>query len=636
VSRVTPIVACVAAVVIWSGCRSRDQAGPAQTTAPRAQNLVIVTIDTLRADRVGAYGYSRARTPALDSLARGVRFDRAYAAAPITLPSHATMLTGRYPPGHGSRDNGMRVSESVPTLATVLQSAGFKTGAFVAAFPLDHQFGLDRGFGVYSDRLPRGPDGRPANERPAAPVIDEVIAWIGQVQSQRFFAWVHLFEPHAPYGNPTTPAEAARPALDRYDDEIASADRELGRLFKALESKLGETLIVATSDHGEAFGEHGEWAHSIFVYDTTLRVPLLMAGPGISAPPSRADAGIVITAPVSLADMAPTAAKALGVEMNDVDGIDLAPQIAGVPASQRELYAESFAPLLQFGWAPLRSLRSGPWKVIAAPRPELYNIEQDPGEHTDVAGSQSDVVRSLDERVGRISGTALPSRAQPADAAGVPDAQSVDRLRALGYSAGSQRDLAGPRPDPKDRRELAARIAQVTSGELSGAALVTALESIVRDDPNNGLAHLRLGYLRLQSGDCRRAEAEFRATLASGLASADAHLGLATCLGRRRDLSGAERALAEARRLEPGNPVITANIAILQAETGDAAAAIRSFEAALAADPELHEARFNLALTYARAGQREAAAAHARRLLDQLPPDSVRRLEVQRLLKALQ
>ena len=209
--------------------------------SPRVRNLLLITIDTLRADRVGAYGWSRARTPALDRLAaEGVVFDRAYAAAPITLPSHATILTGRYPPGHGSRDNGMRMSTAPATIATELHARGFATAAFVAAFPLDHQFGLDRGFDVYGDRLGHEPDGRPANERSASQVVDEAIAWLHSTAGpglpaspaqpalpahRPFFLWVHFFEPHAPYAG-----DRSRLAVDRYDDEVATADAAVGRV----------------------------------------------------------------------------------------------------------------------------------------------------------------------------------------------------------------------------------------------------------------------------------------------------------------------------------------------------------------------------------------------------------------------
>jgi choline-sulfatase len=601
------------------GCARAPQ--PSQS---RARSVVLITVDTLRADRLGAYGYARARTPNLDALAQaGTLFERAHAAAPVTLPSHATILTGRYPPGHGSRDNGMRVSADVPTLATTLHAGGVKTAAFVAAFPLDHQFGLNRGFDVYGDRIPRATDGRLENERPASHVVDDAIAWLRQLAPSPqppppFFLWVHLFEPHAPYGDPSS----GRPAADRYDDEIATVDREVGRLLAALGPARGDTIVVVTGDHGEAFGEHGEYAHSIFVYDTTLRVPLLVSGPGVRPTTHVAD-------PVTLADLAPTVMRLLGGTMKDVDGIDLSAALGGGAIPRRELYAESFAPLVEFGWAPLRALRSGKWKLVAAPKPELFDIEHDPGETTNLAPSQPAVVRDLDSRVNRYSGAEIPGAASVS-------AEAAERLRALGYSAGSKSQSATTRPDPKDRRELAARIAQVTSGELTGGALVSALEAIVREDPRNGQAQLRLAYTRLQAGDCTRAEPAFHAAAAAGLPSADVYIGLATCLVRRRDLAGAERALNEARVLEPDNPTVTANLGLLHAEKGDLPAAIQALKAALDIDPDLHEARFNLAIAYAKAGRRSEAATSARELLARLPPNAPQRPEVERLLRAIQ
>jgi len=624
-----------------------------QPSQARARNLVLITIDTLRADHVGAYGYPRARTPVMDGLAiGGALFERAYSAAPITLPSHATLLTGRYPPGHGARDNGLRLSESVPTLATELHAKGFATAAFVAAFPLDHQFGLNRGFDVYGDRLPRGADGHAANERPAADVVNDAIAWLRQNSElgtenlerrtpnvergtpnveprttnheRQFFLWVHFFEPHAPYGDPSS----GRPALDRYDGEIATADREAGRLIAALGPTRANTLIVVAGDHGEAFGEHGEYAHSIFVYDTTLRVPLLMNGPGIPA-------GTRVAGSVTLADVAPTAIRALGGTMREVDGIDLTPAFSQAPLPQREIYAESFAPLVEFGWAPLRTVRSNGWKLIAAPKPELFDVTNDPGEQVNAMASQAAIAAPLFTRIDRYSTDGLSANGSSVGR------DAADRLRALGYSSGrsignQQSGIGNSRPDPKDRREMAARIAQVTSGELAGQALLAALEGIVRDDPRNGQAQLRLGYARLAAGDCPRAEPAFHAAATAGLPTADVHLGLATCLGQRGDLAGAERALAEAQRIEPDNPSVIANLGLLQASKGDLASAIQSFTKALTLDPGLHEARFRLAIAYAKAGRRAEAASAARDLLGRLPADAPQRAEIERLIRAVQ
>ena len=359
-------------IALCSACTK----GPSQQTAPApaTRNLLLITVDTLRADRVGAYGYRSARTPAIDALAaRGARFDSAFSSAPITLTSHATIMTGRYPPGHGARHNGMRLDPAVPTIADALRQAGFATAAFVAAFPLDRRFGLTKGFQTYSDRMPRGAQGRLASERAGHLVADEAIAWLDDHRAGPFFLWVHLFEPHAPYGDPSD----HRPVGERYDDEVAEADRQVARLVEALGKESASTLIAVASDHGEAFGEHGEISHSVFVYDTTLRVPVVIVGPGIA--PS------VIHGAVGLVDLAPTLVGQLGPIKFDSDGIDLRAALAGGEPAARELYAESFAPLLDLGWSPLRAFRAGDLKYIAAPTPELYRVSVDAASRQNLA-----------------------------------------------------------------------------------------------------------------------------------------------------------------------------------------------------------------------------------------------------------
>jgi choline-sulfatase len=607
-----------------AGCGA-PSSGPARGAA-LARNLVLITIDTLRADHVGVYGYAAARTATLDRLGReGVRFDRAFAPAPITLTSHASLLTGRYPPGHGARDNGVAASSTVPTLAGTLHDRGYATAAFVAAYPLDRRFGLARGFDVYGDRMSRGPDGRLASERPARVVIDEALGWLssGRQAGKAFFLWVHLFEPHAPYGDPER--DRARPLIERYDEEVATADREAGRLVAALGPILGETLIVAASDHGEAFGEHGEIGHSLFVYDTTLRVALIARGPGIPA-------GRVVGDPVSLVDAAPTVLRLLGVQPFDADGLDLRAAIGGEPLPPRPLYAESFAPLLEFGWSPLRAVRDGRWKAIAAPRPELYDVEADRGETRDLTarGSTPAELPRLLARIERFSGPDPPPTMMPGGAG----ADALARLGALGYVQGG-RAPSGPRPDPKDRRDLAARIARVTSGETFGDERMTLLRAILADDPGNGQMHLRLGDELLRRSRWAEAERNFEAAVALRLPTADPYLGLAACQARAGRSAAAIESLRRGAAAEPGNPVVMANLGLLEGRLGHIDAAIAHLRDALTIDPELHEARFNLALTYARAGRRQEAADAAADLLSRLPADAPQRAEVERLVAAL-
>jgi choline-sulfatase len=604
----------VLAALACCACAPAPTPSPASPTTPRS--VLLITIDTLRADALGSYGATGARTPTLDQLAReGVRVEHAWATAPITLPSHASMLTGRYPPSHASRHNGVAMSPTVPTLATALQAKGMATAAFVSAFPLDRRFGLARGFDTYDDQMPRPPGGAILNERPGGETVSRAAIWLGAHRDQPFFLWVHLFEPHAPYGD----AAGGRSAQSRYADEVALVDQNVTRLLAALGPASSQTLVIATADHGEAFGEHGEIGHSVFVYDTTLRVPLILRGPGIPA-------GGVVQGDVSLVDIAPTTLALLGGTM-DTDGRSLVPALLSERAEARTIYAESFAPQLDFGWAGLRSVRREGWKYIAAPRPELFAIAEDASESRNLASEQPARAARLDADVARWSG--------PEPAAASPASSDVARLQGLGYLQGVPSRGVGHRADPKDRITLASRIAEVTSGEIHGAALIPALTSLLREDPDNPQVRLRLGYAYLAQGQCPQAEPHLRAAMAVGVPSADAGLGLATCRGQAGDVVGARRALLAAQTAEPGNPVVTANLGLLALDENRVAEAIRDLRLALDLDPWLMQARFGLARALARSGDRTGAAREATTLLSQLPPSAPQRSEIERFLQAV-
>jgi choline-sulfatase len=614
-------VFCSGLLVALTACGR--QSPPPDTAPPTAavpRHVVLVTVDTLRADRVGAYGFVGARTPVIDALAAsGLLATAAYSTAPVTLPSHASILTGRYPPAHGARHNGMVMGDGVPTLATVLKSAGFATGAFVSAFPLDRRFGLGAGFDVYGDRWARGHDGHPTDERAGALTVDEALAWRRTTGAARTFLWVHLFEPHAPYGD----VSSGRPVRDRYDDEIAEADRQVGRLLEGLGPDRSATLVVLTADHGEAFGEHGETGHSLFVYDTTLQVPLIFQGP-------RALHGR-LTEPVSLVDVAPTVLAWLDVPGPAMDGqvIPLGPGLQPAGTSRRTLYAETEAPFVDFGWSPLRSARVGPTKFILAPTPELYDLAADAGETTNLVSTRPADARRLASAISVVTARGAPTQ----DAALTPESRR--RLQALGYLGGAGHGTGGPLADPKDRRELAARMAQVTSGELTGPDLERALAAIVRDDPGNPQARLRLGYALVTGNRCPAAETHFRAAIARRMPTADAHLGLAGCLAARRAFRDAERVLDEAAEAEPGNPSVLANQGIVRSDAGRPADAVPYLRRALALDAEFHQARFALAIALARTADRAGAEAEALELLRRLPAGAPQRSEVERLRSAL-
>jgi arylsulfatase A-like enzyme/Flp pilus assembly protein TadD len=342
------------------------------------RNVLLISIDTLRPDHLGCYGARGNPTPNFDRLAaRGVRFESAYSAVPITTPSHATLFTGTFPPFHGVRSNGsFALSENRTTIAEILGKAGYATGGFVGAFPLDRQFGFAQGFDTYDDQIKLGATSISHfdAERRASTVVDRALDWYGKRDPKRpFFLFVHCYDPHAPYSPPDE--WKAKYPEDPYTGEIAYVDEQVGRLLTRLDHDrvLDDTLVVLVSDHGESLGEHGEATHMVFVYDATLRVALVVAGPGVPD-------GKVTTEPGRLVDVLPTIAALTGLPApTDVQGVDLAPAWTskGKLDAERYFYAESMLPQVQFDWAPLQSIRMGKWKYILAPEREFYDLEAD-------------------------------------------------------------------------------------------------------------------------------------------------------------------------------------------------------------------------------------------------------------------
>ena len=435
----------LAALLALAACGSdSERAGSAAQTAPA--RFVLVTIDTLRADRVGCYGAEDAATPTLDALAeRGVRFETAIAPTPLTLPSHATLLTALDPPDHGVRSNGrFRLPDELPTLSERMQASGYATAAFVSAFVLDRRFGLARGFDHYDDRLGvQSPEAGVA-ARTADQTVDVALAWLENAP-ERFFLWLHLYDPHAPY-EPPEPLRTRH--LGRlYEGEIAFADAQLGRLLAAIDARFPAdgTVVIATSDHGESLGEHGEPTHAFTIYDATQRIPLLMAGPGLPA-------GTVVSGLVRLADVAPTVLELAGApELASQTGLTLLPLVRGEPeAEPRVAWVETLATQLDFGWSPLLGVRTAGHKYVRAPRPELYALASDPGETRNLASEHPDLAGELDALV------AARSAARPVSTSLAVDPEVTERLRALGYVAGDASPARGRAlgevggPDPKD------------------------------------------------------------------------------------------------------------------------------------------------------------------------------------------
>ncbi len=508
-------------------------AGCARPAPARPVSVLLVTIDTLRADRVGAYGDTAARTPQLDALAReGVLFERAFSPVPLTLPAHATILTGLLPPEHGVRGNGAFALGAAPaTLAETLKLRGLETAAFVGAFPVARRFGLARGFDVYDDAIERAAGLHfDFAERRADRVVDATLGWLAG-RSGPVFVWVHLYDPHAPYDPP-----AAFRDLDPYRGEVAFADAQLGRLFAAWDARSTAWVTAVASDHGEAFGEHAEESHGLFVYDTTLHVPLLLRGKGVAA-------GLRVATPVGLADLAATLTDLAGAPF--AQGKSLArfwrPKRKDVTAEEAPLYAETLAPRLDFGWSDVRAWRDGRYKYVRAPRAELYDVEADPGETHDLAALEPVVAERLAARL-----EAALARMGDAESRRGPDPEAAERLRALGYVQGP--GGRGSAADPKDRVEIARLIARAT-GPFRGPTEVAALYAdLARRDPENPLVNFRLADALLRAGRTREAAVVFRRVVAAGPRSADPYRGPRHGLRPARPARGGqERARARAR-----------------------------------------------------------------------------------------
>jgi Flp pilus assembly protein TadD len=548
-------------------------AGSAPPASARADSVLLVTIDTLRADRLGCYGDAEARTPVVDRLAgQGVLFERAFTPAPITLPAHASLMTGQLPPAHGVRGNGGFVlPRDVPTLAEALRAAGLQTAAFVGGFPLERRFGLGRGFDVYDDAFERAAGVHfEFAERRALAVVDVARAWL-RSHPGRAFVWVHLFDPHAPYDPPPTFR-----GNDPYRGEIAAADGALGLLLADWDARPEASLIVITSDHGEAFGEHGEESHSIFVYDTTLRVPLVLRGPGLPA-------GRRVAAPVGLVDVAATVADAVGTQ--GLPGRSLLPLArggaAGAATGEGGLYAETLAPRLDFGWSELRAWRDGRLKYIHAPRPELYDVEADAGETRDLAAARpEDTARLRGALEGALAASGERRERRPADA------ETAEKLRALGYVQGPE--AAGSGADPKDKLEIARLIARAGGPFEDHAAAARAYAAIAKRDPDIPVVNLRLADALLRSGDAAGAVGHYRRVVAARPVTADAHVGLATAYAEQGRLRDAGAVLREAVAAFPTNGQVQFNLGELARAKGDAREARARYEKALA-DPVTRE-----------------------------------------------
>jgi arylsulfatase A-like enzyme/Tfp pilus assembly protein PilF len=558
-------------------------------------SILLVTIDTLRADHVGAYGSGRARTPTLDALAaNGIRFDAACATAPLTLPSHVSMLSGLLPVAHTVRTNdGYRVPTGVTLVSEHLASAGYRTGAFVGAAVLRRDTGIDRGFQTFDDT------GELA-ERRAGAVIERAMAWLRAGKARPFFLWVHLYDPHLPYDPPAPHTEAATP----YAGEIEYVDAALRPLLEAAEALGPELAVIVASDHGEGLGDHGELSHGALLYEETIRVPLIMNLPRAQR------RGTVESRPVTTAGVAATMLRLARLPAHGLAGDILA--ASGDPIVAETLYLKQ-----QLGWSPLYAVRDGTKKAIDAPRRELYDLATDPGERRNLAPSRADEAAALNARLHQELDAAAHLAVAASD--NPADSSTQRQLAALGYVSGGRTSrgveaVGGVNPVERMAAWIAveAALARAQAGALDEAAAL--FEQILANDPDNVLAIKFLGAYATDHGDLTRGIALNERLLGTGLHTEEARRNLEVAYMRQ----GAELArtgrtqagIAVYRRvvaLADGNLDAHERLGALLHREGAAAEARREFELVLSRDPHRRAPALSLAILLLEAGQLQDA-----------------------------
>ena len=628
---------------------------------PRA-NVLLITIDTLRADRVGAYGGPPGITPTLDRLAaEGLRLDTAYTHVPLTLPAHTALMTGAYPHVNGVRDNGsFRFDGKHRTLAGVLKDAGYRTGAFIGAFVLDARFGLNAGFDVYDDRYgPRPTTGELSIvERPAGAVLDAARQWIASA-GQPWFAWAHLYDPHEPYAPPEP--FRSRFAPDGYAGEVASTDARLGAALDSLsrEGRLANTLVIVAADHGESLGEHEERTHGLFAYDATLRVPVIIWGPPAVRPG-------VLPGPAQLVDVMPTVLDLVGVAPEVPNGRSLWPFAkAGRAIPDAGVYFEALNASLTRHWAPLTGVVAGGLKFIDLPIPELYDLPADPGERTNLYSDRPDDARRLARRLTDLRAAGRPPTPAP------PDAETERRLRSLGYvstPAGQPARAATAADDPKaliglhnmlDDALVALRgnrpahaerlLKQIIATRSDFVVAYDRLAQLYRDTGRLALAIETLdrasragvsdaaslaalgGYLQ-EAGRLERAVAVLEAARTMNPSEMEVYEKLGITYTRLGRFDEAHRMFAHMLSVAPNSATTYNNLGSLLLTERRWSEAADALAKAVALDPTMANAHNGLGVAYAQQGQFDRAIAEWRRTLEIRPDfedarDNIRRAE---------
>lgn len=574
--------------------------------AAPSDNILLITLDTTRADHLGCYGYPQAKTPHLDGLAReGVRFSRVYCPAPLTLPSHCSIMSGLYPVAHGVRNNGHNLPQGIRTLAEIMKGQGYSTSAFVSSFSVDSRFGIGRGFDVYDDTFQSQLPLKSQNaERRAGETFARFSLWLENNWQKKFFAWVHYFDPHLPYDPPSPYGEefSGHP----YDGEIAYMDQYVGALLERLKEKgiLDKTIIIVAGDHGEGLGDKVETGHGLFLYEETLRVPLIFYNPRIF-PRSQ-----VIESETRLVDVAPTILEMIGLkgEATGMQGRSLIDWIKGKTRSDLDGLVETVYPRENFGWSELVGLVSGPWKFIQAPRPELYDLKNDPGERINVYGSSAEkageLKKILEREILRLSSSSagiggnVPARAE-----------DLEKLKSLGYLNFAPAKPGSSLPDPKDKISSLRLIQQAQAFEFEEKYLEAEriYRQLLEDMPDSPASYVNLAIAQARQNRFDQAIA----TLDLGIARIPDSEILLVRLGHTYLVTGrVQEALATMEKVLVLNPqnvdALTVCAGALEA-TGRKDEARAYYDRALAIEPESRHLRMSYAGNLGSAGKlREA------------------------------
>jgi arylsulfatase A-like enzyme/Tfp pilus assembly protein PilF len=583
-------------------------------------NVLLVTIDTVRADHIGAYGYARAATPAMDRLAReGVRFADATTQAPLTGPAHAAILTGEYPTRLGVRDNASTpIPAGAATIATLFRARGYRTGGFVGAFVLGPEYGFANGFETFDATFSHFTPGMKLQaQRKGGEVTAAAVRWL-HGGAQPFFAWVHLYDAHSPY-DPPPPFRARFRALP-YDGEIAYVDSCIARLVDTLEAaqQLDHTLVAILADHGEGLGDHGEAEHGLFLYESVLHVPWIMRLPG------GAHAGTVVKTQVRSIDVMPTIAALAGLKPPKVDGENVSSLIGStVPRDPPPSYSETYYPRWHFGWSELKAIRVGDWKYIDAPRPELYDMRADRSEQRNVADSRGSLAKGLANEAAKIqSGFGAQSSAD----APQPDPETLARLRSLGYvgiaSPSASSSSGGRGPDPKD---------MVPKFEAFRSGISTAIQALDRGEPDRAIEELkklvaiddRSYELHLFLGDAHAAKREYEAALGEYAAAEvlNAHSSAPLVSEARvylaeNNVTKSSEKIEAAARLEPASSDVALIRGAILEKQGRALEALVQYEAAVRANGSDAQARASLASLAMQMARYDIARPQFERLLE--------------------